>query len=330
MTSSASPAGRRTSEPLNATAGEPTLDTSRPFTRRALLEAKLDPRVLRGSSYRRLGRGVYVDRSTPDTSRLRVLAALACFDASAFASHVSAGRIYGLPLPTWPIEHVSVTRPGLRRRRVGVVCHVRESAEVALVHGVRVSSPGDLFVELATMLHLIDLVVVGDRMVKLGLLTTTALADHCRTTTQPGAAAARLAAAYVRARVDSPMETRLRLLLVLAGLPEPEINVTIRDATGMPVRRYDLSWPSVKVIVEYDGRHHVERQEQWEADLERREAIDDDAWRLLVIVSSGIYRSPDRTVERVWRLLRSRRLAGVPARPSDAWRPHFPSPTDRD
>lgn len=252
------------------------------------------------------------------------MAALACFDATAFASHVSAARVYQLPLPTSPTEHVSVASAKLRRRRVGVVCHVREGAEIAVVDGVRASTPGDLFVELATVLHLVDLVVVGDRMVKQELLTTTTLVDHCRTSRQPGAAAARRAAAYVRSRVDSPMETRLRMLLVLAGLPEPQVNLTVRDATGLPVRRYDLCWPSVRVVVEYDGRHHVERQEQWEADLDRREAIDDDAWRLLVVVSSGIYRSPGRTVERVWRLLRSRGLAGVPARPSDAWRPHFP------
>ena len=34
-----------------------------------------------------------------------------------------------------------------------------------------------------------------------------------------------------------PMETRLRMLLVLAGLPEPRVNLTIRDVDGEPVRR---------------------------------------------------------------------------------------------
>ena len=61
-----------------------------------------------------------------------------------------------------------------------------------------------------------------------------------------------------------------------------------------------------------------------ESDLERREAIDDEGWRILVITSSGIYRDPGRTVERAWRVLRGRGLSGLPARPSDAWRAHFP------
>ena len=30
------------------------------------------------------------------------------------------------------------------------------------------------------------------------------------------------------------------MLLVLAGLPEPEVNVTVRAGDGTPVRRYDL------------------------------------------------------------------------------------------
>jgi hypothetical protein len=119
--------------------------------------------------------------------------------------------------------------------------------------------------------------------------------------------------------------TRLRMLLVLAGLPEPMVNITVADLNGQPLRRYDLCWPKVKVIVEYDGRPHIEREDTWESDLDRREAIDDDEWRILVVVATGIYRHPERTVLRVWRLLRRRRLPGVPTHPSDAWRPHFPS-----
>jgi hypothetical protein len=120
------------------------------------------------------------------------------------------------------------------------------------------------------------------------------------------------------------MEKRLRMLLVLAGLPEPQVNLSLRDVDGRPLRRYDLCWPSVRVIVEYDGRQHIEREQHWESDLERREAIVDDGWRILVVTSPGIYRDPERTVLRVWRVLRARRLPGVPREPSEAWRPHLP------
>ena len=87
-------------------------------------------------------------------------------------------------------------------------------------------------------------------------------------------------------------------------------------------------WPGVRVIVEYDGRHHVEREEQWEADLVRREAIDDSRWRILVMIATDVYRHPERTVRRVHALLRERGLAGLPAGPLDDWRPHFPGRVD--
>ena len=124
------------------------------------------------------------------------------------------------------------------------------------------------------------------------------------------------------------METRLRMLIVLAGIPEPEVNREIRGVGGRGVRRYDLSWPGVRMIVEYDGRHHVEVIEQWEADLERREAIDDDEWRILVFVAKDIFRRPDRTLDRLARVLRKARLPGLPRVLSEDWRPHFPVKSD--
>lgn len=81
----------------------------------------------------------------------------------------------------------------------------------------------------------------------------------------------------------------------------------------------------MRVIVEHDGRHHIEREQSWESDLARREAIDEDGWRILVVTGRGIHREPGCTVDRVWRLLRERGLAGVPARPGEDWRPQLPT-----
>jgi hypothetical protein len=120
------------------------------------------------------------------------------------------------------------------------------------------------------------------------------------------------------------MESRLRMLLVLAGLPEPEVNHKIRDGSGNVCRRFDLSYPAVRLIVEYDGRQHVEIQKNWESDLERRDEFDDDGWQILVVTSKGIYREPARTVARVHQALRRRRWPGLPQRTAEAWRPFFP------
>jgi hypothetical protein len=223
-----------------------------------------------------------------------------------------------------PGEHVTVPTPGERLRRAGVTCHVRPGAVAVVEDGGRVSSLPDLFVEMAGQVPLVELVVLGDWMVRRKGVTPASLLRAARSAPGVDGRLARQAASYVRSRVDSPMETRLRMLIVLAGLPEPQVNLTIRDVDGEPVRRFDLSWPESKVIVEYDGRHHIEREEQWEADLARREEIDDHGWRILVVVASGIYRDPATTVQRIWRVLRARGVAGVPTRPAEAWREHFP------
>lgn len=300
------------------------VDPARPFTRARGLKAGLSAKTLRGPRFRSVFHGVYLAAHVELTPALRAEAALVPFPASAFCSHSSAARIHDVPIPTLPDEHVTVLQACDRRSRPGTVCHLLSVATIVVRDGIRVSAYRQMFVELAELLSLVDLVVVGDHLVRNRNVKLADLVEFCTKSTLPGAAAASVAASYVRERVDSPMETRLRMLLVLAGLPEPRVNITITDALGQPVRRYDLSYPAAKVAVEYDGRHHVEREEQWEADLARREAIDDDEWRILVVTSKGIFNHPDKTLQRVVRLLRRRGHPGLPARVSDDWRPHFP------
>ena len=229
------------------------------------------------------------------TPQVRAEAALVPFHESAFASHASAARIHGVPIPTLPDEHVTVLKAAHRRVRPDIQCHLRTDGRIAVKDGVRVSGYAQMFVELAELLSLVDLVVVGDNLVRHQRITCPDLTRFCEGSSLPCATAALAAATYVRERVDSPMETRLRMLIVLSGLPEPEVNRTVRTADGEPLRRYDLSYPSAKVIVEYDGRHHIEREADWESDLDRREAINNDGWRILVITARGIYREPERT-----------------------------------
>ena len=299
-------------------------DPREPFPRWRALQAGLPRSVVDSDAFRRLLHGIVVDADVPDSALLRVKAALACFFDDAHASHASAARVWRVPVQTRPGEHVTVTDDAHRLRRSGVTSHHRPGARSTIVRGVRVSLLTDLFVELAEELSLVELVVAGDWMVRRHGVRTRDLRAAAKIAPGRAGALARKAARFVRPRVDSPMETRLRMLLVLAGIPEPRVNMTVHDVGGEVVRRFDLSWPEVKVIVEYDGRHHVEVVEQWEADLARREEIDDEGWRILVVVASGIYTTPGRTVDRVFRLLRARGLPGLPERPSEDWRPHFP------
>jgi len=304
---------------------EAPLDLSRPFTRADAIEAGVDPRLFRGSRFRRIFRGVYVLRSTPVNPLVRTQAALAIHSPEAYASHVSAARVYRLPSFSFPDEHVTVWRQEDRRTRPGIRAHVADPrARVTTHRGVRVSPPLQMFVDLASMLSLVDLVVVGDAVLKMFGMTAEQLVTCCASSTAPHAPVARVAASYVRDEVDSPMESRLRMLIVLAGLPEPEVNYELRSTDGRVLARFDLCYPRLRLIVEYDGRQHAEDTTQWHHDLERREYLDDEHWRILVVTAKGIYQEPERTLGRIRAALVSRGGAGVPRRLAEVWRPHFP------
>lgn len=305
-----------------------TFDPKQPFLRAEGLASGITEKALRGPGYRRLFRSVLVSSATPATPLQRVRGALTLQHEEAWASHVSAARVKGAPVPTIADEHVSVAHQKLRRHHKGIRCHVGDATGVVVERGIRVSDDVSMFIELGGQLGLVDLVVVGDWLVRRRGLSPQQLVQACERSRHRDARRALTAARYVRRDVDSPMETRLRMLLVLAGLPEPQVNLTIRDELGEVVRRYDLSYPVVRVAVEYDGRLHVEVVQNWEDDLERRADIDEDGWRLVVVVGSGIYKDPLRTLRRVHRVLLARGLPGVPLRLLDDWRPHFPGFSD--
>lgn len=299
-------------------------DPQQPFVRAEGLANGLTEKVLRGPGYRRLFRNVLVSAATPPSALQRVQGALALQCEEAWASHASAARVKGAPIPTIADEHVSVRHQKLRRHHKGLRCHVGDPAGVVVERGLRVSGDIPMFIELGGQLGLVDLVVVGDWLVRRRGMTPERLLEACERSRHRDARKALAAARFVRADVDSPMETRLRLLLVLAGLPEPVVNLVVRDEVGEVIRRYDLSYPVVRVAVEYNGKLHVEVVENWEDDLERRADMDEDDWRLVVVIGSGIYKDPMRTLRRVHRVLLARRMPGVPLRLSDDWRPHFP------
>lgn len=131
-----------------------------------------------------------------------------------------------------------------------------------------------------------------------------------------GSRTLRAAMARSRDRVDSPMETRMRLLLVDGGPPEPLVNESIVDVDGTPLHRPDLSWAQWRVAVDYDGAHHDQRDGEasvraghasdWRQrqDQSRRDLLGDRGWILRVLSSFDIFRRPEATVELVRSALR--------------------------
>ncbi|MBM7820461.1 hypothetical protein JOE63_002938 [Cellulosimicrobium cellulans] len=67
----------------------------------------------------------------------------------------------------------------------------------------------------------------------------------------------------VRPGTDSSMETRTRLLLVQAGLPCPQVNVPAHDDGGQFLALPDLSYPELRIAIEYDGDVHRTDPATW-------------------------------------------------------------------
>ena len=119
------------------------------------------------------------------------------------------------------------------------------------------------------------------------------------------------------------METRLRMLMVLSGLPEPVVNHKIRWPDGQVRFRFDLSYPDAGLVVEYDGRQHADSTTQWGSDLGRREWLDGNDWRIVVVIATDLHRTPAATLQRIRAAMRQRGMAVPPV--DEQWRRHFTS-----
>jgi very-short-patch-repair endonuclease len=290
-----------------------------PFLSSEVRGTHLSDWQLRPPRYTQLFRGVWIDSRVPLTTLLRGRAALLVTAPGSALSHHTAAELWGAVVPHESDIHVTSRSRGSRKE--GIVGHVARPGTMAMrFRGVPLTTPAQTFTDLRA-LTLVDLVVLGDSLVRKERVTPDRL---CAAAAGVGGRAGQhltRAASLVRAEVDSAMETRLRLLMVLAGLPEPTVNHKITRPDGSVRFRFDLSYPEYRLAIEYDGRQHAESEEQWGWDLDRREWIDDNKWRIVVNRSGDLYSTPARTLRRLTEAMRARGMT-VP-RLSNEWRRHF-------
>lgn len=226
----------------------------------------------------------------------------------------------GLP-PSASLLHL--TRIGSAApRRKGVVGHraALDPSEVVDREGVPVTSEARTFLDLAGAGHLTleDLVVIAD-----GLVCEHSRWLHARSAQLPlaelqnyvarqrcaaGLPLLRKALALVRVGVDSPPETRLRLLFGRSGLPPFEPDFVLIDEQGMPLW-VDLGCPAYRLAVEYDGGHHL-TPGQHQADAVRAERTLSAGWRQLVLNNMDVRTGEDWILMRVRRALRAQGWPG--------------------
>ncbi len=196
------------------------LDLTHPFTHAQARGAGL-PDQLVHELCREPFPGVFVRADIPDTLVVRSKAALLAAPAGGTVSHHTAARLLGAHPPESSDIHLSYPR-AIGTLIPGIAIHrFTKPFETTRRHGIRVTTPCNTFVHLTRPLSLVDLVAVGDRFVHKGLAHPGDFTAFAVGWNGQGRELARLAGGFVRADVESVPETRVRMLLALAGIPEP-------------------------------------------------------------------------------------------------------------
>ncbi len=243
-------------------------------------------------------------------------------DDSSALTHVSAARVWRAAL-AWRLEddwrvHLS-RRPGFSMpRRANVVGHLLtfRPGELMEYDGVRLTSPARTWLDLASMASVDELVIAGDSLVcshgpefpapREPLCTVAELravvADHSGVR---GIRSARTALELIRVGADSQPETMMRLALVRAGLPEPELNHVLWGVHGAPVLWPDAAYVPWRISIQYDGAGHG-GTEQYRRDIRRESLTREHGWLEVRVSKDDLIGELPAVVRKVRAALESR------------------------
>ncbi|ODT99241.1 MAG: hypothetical protein ABS81_26095 [Pseudonocardia sp. SCN 72-86] len=260
---------------------------------------------LRGRDFVRLAPDVYVAAGTDTDLTTRSLAAYRrVADIGGVIGGWSAATLLGAPgAPREADVQIVVPRfvkptPGVRVGRWRLL-----PEEVTVVGGCRVTTPLRTAWDIARRERRADSVVAIDSLARNSGLVLDALVDMAfRLRKAPGAALVRAATTLADPLAESPMETRMRLVLTDAGLPAPVSQFELVEA-GLVVARFDLAYPDARLAIEYDGAAHDDV-------LDRQRDVRTGAlgWQTIRLVSADIFQTPDETAASVRAVLRRRML----------------------
>lgn len=263
-------------------------------------------------------RGLYA-HSSLEITEPSLLWTLQKLYPKAWVSHFSAARMHGLYTPKHPADvsvHLTTLLGEPRIRRGGITSYQSGHRDsVVRSNALWLSSPGRTVMELALLASLDELVVLIDQLVReprpelenrwepfVHLTDWKKMAADFH-----GRGAKKLRAATELARVgsDSPPETKLRLAIMRAGLPEPDLQIEL------PVRGWrrpsaDLGYKELLIAVHYDGGAHREREQQ-QRDNWRDNAFSAEGWRNLHCNSRDLAGGFRETCARLERLIHEQR-----------------------
>lgn len=266
-----------------------------PFTVVEARRAGLTWKQLQGASWRRVGGGLYAWAGLPLGPQLVLAAAHRRLPTGAAFSGSTAAWLHGLDLA--PCDPVEITVP----RNVGVAAlaglpvHRADLSPDQVVQrgGMPVTDQLRTMVDIGRWQPLVEAVVAMDMALRAGLVDAGRLEEFLRARRIRGVARVRQVLSLADHRSESPMETRLRLLLVLAGLSRPEARVPLVDDHGAFLGRPDLHYPERRLAIEYDGDTHRDRLVD---DDRRQNRLLSAGFHVLRFTAADVLRRPDSVV----------------------------------
>jgi hypothetical protein len=279
-----------------------------PFTRSQARAAGLSDTQLESRQWRRVFHGVWVPADTADSRELRLEAARLVVPSRGVLCGLTAASIFGADVRRLDDldVHVGFAKGERIRKRPGLaVCQeTLDPSDITRVKGVQITTPLRTAFDGLRLLRGSERLVVADALTHLGLVDLDELRRYFASKRR--LRNLRIGEAlldFVEPMTESPMETRLRVVLLDGGLPKPTPQYEVRTGTGQLLGRLDMAYPQAKLGVEYDGADHwLQRRE----DDRRRTAIREQGWEILVYSSDDVYKTPIATSGEVARYLRAR------------------------
>ncbi|WP_162149396.1 DUF559 domain-containing protein [Arthrobacter sp. Br18] len=191
---------------------------------------------------------------------------------------------------------------------------------MTVIHGVRATSAARTWLDLATILPLLDVIVAGDFLVSCHrrsfgkwtkpLVSLEELGTFLRRQRSvPGLVSARSAYGRLRVGSDSPPETKVRVILEDAGLPRFSVDYPIITADGEVAQWADLANEEFRVMIEYDGAHHLTPEQQFR-DMQRDAMAVELGWIQIRLNQLDLRQGPQWIAVKVRRVLERRGYTG--------------------
>lgn len=249
----------------------------------------------------------------------RTRAAARSIEPGTVLSHGSALALYALPLYGVPIDRPSATRyrpGGGSRRSSALTCwNLPIDGSTSMVDGIPVTSPARTIIDVARTVGLESGVCAGDEAIRRRLVTRSDLqaeADAARGRT--GAARARALPALTSGLAESVLESLIRVILVLGGLPEPELQVWL-GVRGGERFRVDLYWREWRLVGEADGfakygTGYAQIRGSWNAERRRQRQLEDAGYMVIRWTWEDL-RDPRRIIEQVRTAMRRQERLGL-------------------